>query len=53
MIVQMKDKSMANVAGPAPSFGALPSEFDQPLSIERGKLHAAERGLERRHHSSF
>jgi len=33
--------------------GALSSELDQPLSIERGQLHAAELSLERRHHSSF
>lgn len=29
------------------------TQLDQPFSIERGKLHATERSLERRHYSSF
>jgi hypothetical protein len=33
--------------------GALSSELDQPLSIERASFHAAEHSLERRHHGSF
>jgi len=53
MIVRMKDKSIANVAVPAPLLGALSSELDQPLSIERGQLHTAELSLERGHHGSL
>jgi hypothetical protein len=53
MMVRMKDKSIANVAGASPLPGALSSELDEPLSIERGKLHTAEFGLERLHHGSF
>jgi hypothetical protein len=53
MIVRMKDKSIANVAGPAALLGALSSKPDKTLLIERGKLHTAELSFERSHHSSF
>lgn len=38
--------------GTSALLGALSSELDQPLSIERGKLHTAELSLERCHHRS-
>jgi hypothetical protein len=39
--------------GASALLGALSSELDQPLSIEREQLHTAELSLERRHHSSL
>jgi hypothetical protein len=52
MIVRMKDKSIANVAGPAPCLARF-----LPNSISRSRLRAgsftpAELSLERRHHGS-
>ena len=39
--------------GASALLGALSSELDQPLSIERGLLHSAELSVQRRHHGSF